>query len=582
MKTQINFIENIEELCLGENSNLDDLIQVLNKKVNINFGSGFALIVDTNENLVGVVEDSDLRKSLKSKSTSEFSIRSIMRRDFISISLIEAKKSLIETVIQKIEQRGWETVLPVKIIPVTDNKKPVGLIDMEEIYSEISKWNNNNIVIGLGYVGITLAATFAINSRKTIGIDNNEYIVNNLKKIDKLVHEPGLVEIIQKCLNKNFYVFDDLSKIDINLGVRNNFFICVNTPLNSSNQPNMENVDNVVDNIIKYLKKGDCIIMRSTVPIGTGFKIIRKIEHKKDWKVGIDFHYIAAPERTVEGNALNEIRELPQLIAGATEACLAYGLGIFNNIINTIVPLENLNSAEMGKILCNAYRDFSFSFSNFLIEIAQREDIDLNRLIESVNFGYPRSLISKPSPGVGGPCLTKDSYFLTVNKNLTNINLLVNARTINEKVPRKSVSFIEQHIDKLHNFKLLGVGLAFKGIPEVNDIRNSTSLDFLNLIKKRVKCTYIWDAIVEYHTLDLDYLPYDSKVQYDFYAVLNNNPKNLDFIQSELKRTDLNEIVIYDPWRIINPDHIKPPKNLEKLHYLSLTNYKIIQFADNG
>lgn len=569
--------EKIDSYVISEDSTFDNLLLVLNKKLSSNYGSGFALVTNSKGILTGVVEDSDLRKFLSKNSLLELQIKFVMRKDFISVTEGLTEDQVVNSVIEQMGQRGWYTSLPVKVIPITKNGKPVGIMDLKELESMISQKTDRNIVVGLGYVGLTLAVSLAETGRKVYGIDSDELKISDLVKGKSHILEPGIEKILNSRINKNLFVSQHFIDISDLPGLRNIYFICVGTPLTTKGTADLSAVMKCINDITKSLKTGDTIVMRSTVPVGTGQEIIEQIQIARDWKVGTDFHYISAPERTVEGNALKEIRELPQVISGATEACLLLGLRLFQNLSNSVTPLDRIESSEMVKIMGNAYRDYVFGFSNFLISICQQYNLDLNLLIDASNRGYPRSTIPVPSPGVGGPCLTKDPYFFFEDVLNFSESPVIAARKINEQIPKQSVKFIKSKMNNLKDFNCLVIGIAFKGIPETNDYRNSPSVEFIQELKSEVESVNYWDCMVKDVDVEINTNKYDQDKKYTFYAILNNNPKNLEFFtQLELDNIG-GEIIIYDPWRQINPNFLNLPLTIKKLHYFSLSHHVVIQ-----
>lgn len=569
--------ENINSYVISEDSTFDNLLLVLNKKLSSNYGSGFALVTNSKGVLTGVVEDSDLRKFLSKNSPLELQIKFVMRKDFISVPEGLTEDQVVNSVVEQMGQRGWYTSLPVKVIPITKNGKPVGIMDLKELESMISQITDRNIVVGLGYVGLTLAVSLAETGRKVYGIDSDELKISDLAKGKSHILEPGIEKILNSRINKNLIVSQHFIDIADLPGLRNIYFICVGTPLTTKGTADLSAVMKCINDITKSLKTGDTIVMRSTVPVGTGQEIIEQIQIARDWKVGTDFHYISAPERTVEGNALKEIRELPQVISGATEACLLLGLRLFQNLSNSVTPLDRIESSEMVKIMGNAYRDYVFGFSNFLISICQQYNLDLNLLIDASNRGYPRSTIPVPSPGVGGPCLTKDPYFLFEDAVNSSKSPIIAARKINELIPKQSVKFLKSKMNNLKDFNCLVIGIAFKGIPETNDYRNSPSVDFIEELKPEVKSVDYWDCVVKDVEIEINTGKYHQNKKYNFYAILNNSPKNLEFFtQLELDGVG-DEIIIYDPWRQINPNFINLPFTIKTLNYFSLSHHVKIQ-----
>jgi nucleotide sugar dehydrogenase len=563
-------------------SPFQQLLDVLGLNLNSNFGSGIALVVDDKKKLVGVVEDSDLRKSLNLVKNENLRITDVMREDFIYVESSMDKNEIIDSLFEQINLRGWDTNLPVKIIPVVKDGVPVALLNLEEIQLAISLKRDRYIVIGLGYVGLTLALSFAQLGRQVWGVDSLIHKLKMLESGTSYIAEPGIEQILSKSIQNNFFVQENLTDLSSKKGIRNIFFICVGTPLTPENKPDLSLIDESVTEILKIIKVGDSIVMRSTVPVGTGKKIVNRIQSKLSWIVGSDFHYISAPERTAEGNALKEIRELPQLIAGATEACLLYGIGIFQKLSNSIIQLDTIEGAELVKIMGNAFRDYTFGFSNFLIDMCQQNNLDINLLIEASNQGYPRSVIPAPSPGVGGPCLTKDSYFLSDNDFKVAESPILLARKVNERIPKKALDFIlsKEEVGDLSTHDLLAIGLAFKGVPETNDIRNSTAIDFISRISDSIKSISIWDSAVDLSAIDIgvDFSIYEANKSYSLLAILNNNPKNVEFCRSVAKQLDVPEIILYDPWRMIDPLNLNISKNINRIHYFSLTQYKKIIF----
>lgn len=142
----------------------------------------------------------------------------------------------------------------------------------------------------------------------------------------------------------------------------------------------------------------------------------------------------------------------------------------------------------MAKISTNAYRDYIFAFSNYLSLLCRNEGIDVDEVINSSNFGYDRSSIPRPSPGVGGPCLTKDSYMMSViqGDSPSKFSPVVTSRIFNESVLRHIISFLKIKIGSLSQLTAMVIGLAFKGNPEVGDLRNSPSLEISQLLSTEV------------------------------------------------------------------------------------------------
>lgn len=570
---QKNFVQNIEEYCVDIEAPFINLLDVLNKKFNSDFGSGFALVTKDNV-LVGVIEDSDLRKFLLKNPTEKLTISKLVNTNFIFIEAGLNKNEIIDRVITQINSRGWNTFLPVKVIPVILNGKPIDLLDLSEYEIEISQIIDNNIIIGLGYVGLTLALSLSSIGRTVFGFDTDSNKIENLKKGKSQITEPGIDKLLSNCLDINFFPVSSFDTLPFKSGLRNFYYICVGTPLKTANKIDLGPINDVIKMLMPILKEGDAIIMRSTVPVGTGSTLISLIESQNNWKIGVHFNYISAPERTVEGDALREIKELPQIIGGATKSCLLLASKVFQGLSLSVTPVNNLETAELAKIIGNAYRDYIFGFSNSLIDICQSFNIDINHLINTSNRGYPRSNIPLPSPGVGGPCLTKDSFFLDLTPLDSKNSPVIKARQINQEVPTKSIEFISSVVKDLKRFSCLCIGLAFKGVPETNDIRDSTSITYYNLLKRKVEKVDVWDAVVDLENEAPNFSHYNPNFEYNFFALLNNHPNNTHFLKSKLQNTLEEQIIIFDPWRLFNIEVANFADCLKEIEYFSLSHYQ--------
>jgi CBS domain-containing protein len=201
------------------------LLDVLSLNLSSNFGSGIALVVDDKKKLVGVVEDSDLRKSLNLAKNDDLRITDVMRKDFIYVESSMNKNEVIESLFEQINLRGWETNLPVKIIPIVKDGVPVALLNLEEIQLAISLKRDRFIVVGLGYVGLTLALSFAQLGRQVWGIDSSIHKLKMLESGNSYITEPGIEQILIKSIQNNFFVQKDLTDLSSRKGIRNIFLI---------------------------------------------------------------------------------------------------------------------------------------------------------------------------------------------------------------------------------------------------------------------------------------------------------------------------------------------------------------------
>ena len=410
------------------------------------------------------------------------------------------------------------------------------------------KYKNKTLIIGLGYVGLTLSIAMAKNKEKVWGYDQNVKLRKNLQNFKSHIFEKNINLLLRQNLNKNFFITDKIS------GEFNNYIITVGTPLKNK-KSNLKYIKEVVLSLSKVIKNKPLIIFRSTLPIGTCRNVIIPIFRKKNKIVGKDFDLSFAPERTIEGDAINELENLPQIISGYNKNAITRSEKIFKKLTRTIIKTKNLETAEIIKLINNSYRDLSFAYSNQIALICNNYNLSTNEVINASNFKYPRNVIPKPSPGVGGPCLSKDPYILAENLKDKN-NIFTIGRKINNQIVLELIKTANKHLNK--KSLVLLCGLSFKGYPETKDYRGSATIMFLKKIKS--KKTMILDPLFSFDELKAIKLkPLEKKTKkLDMVIIMNNNKffKSHSFIMFLNKNLKKNAIV-YDYWDMLNRKKIR-------------------------
>ena len=331
------------------------------------------------------------------------------------------------------------------------------------------------------------------------------------------------------------------------------------TPLDANHKPILEYIVSACNEISFKLKKGQTIILRSTVPVGTTRNIIIPIlEKNSGLKAGSDFEVVFAPERTAEGIALSELLKNPQIIGSLTSKGIETATKLFSKMTKTILPVSNIETAEMMKLIDNSYRDVHFAYSNEIALICEMLKIDARECIEKANFEYPRNQIPMPSPGVGGPCLSKDPHILVhvANNFGYNPKLISHSRWINENVPSflssKIIKKLENLNKKIETTKIFIVGFAFKGNPETDDIRESSTLVLLNELKKKYSNIFGYDPVVskkQIENLGISYMGFeDGFVNSDCIIFMNNNKSYSKYDIKQLMKKTNKPCVFVDTW----------------------------------
>lgn len=421
----------------------------------------------------------------------------------------------------------------------------------------LKNFREKTLIIGLGYVGLTLALALANKGQKVWGYDKNDKIVDNLQKKKSHVYEKNINFILKKNLNKNFFL---THKIDSSF---KNIIITVGTPVQNK-KANLSYIKEVTHNIARIVKHKPQIIFRSTLPIGTCNKVIIPIFKKYNLFPGVDFDISFAPERTIEGNAIEELNTLPQVISGYNSDSISRCSKIFNKLTKKIIKVKNFESAEIVKLINNSYRDLSFAYSNQIAIICSKFNLSANDVIKISNQDYPRNTIPVPSPGVGGPCLTKDPYILGNEIKSNNKNIFDIGRSINNEVVIKLISIIKKN-SKNYNEKILLCGLSFKGYPETKDYRGSGTLMFLKKLKKYK--LELYDPLYSSAEIKkLNVKPFKKmNKSFNKIIILNNNKLfKTNSFQKNILKILKKDGEIYDYWDIFNKKLLK--KNIKYFH----------------
>ena len=352
---------------------------------------------------------------------------------------------------------------------------------MSSLQTLASKVKENKFtlgVVGIGRVGLPLALVFARAGVKVIGFDHDKDYIAALKKGTMPFTEQGMERLMG---NSNFKpsMITSTSKLKL----CDIFIFCVGTPLNNSSHIDYSQLFSSLSAVLKSQLKGKFIILRSTVPPCTlTERVIPYIEDETGLKAGVDFGAASCPERVLEGHAVEEIIMLPEIIGGIDPECTEIAVDLFRKINprKKIIKTTSV-SAELAKLYANMYRYVNFALANEFALLAEQFKQDASEIINAANYGYPRGGIPKPGL-VGGPCLTKDGYFLLSNTAFPDFIML--ASRLNEFIPQHVVNRLRTKLMEkgrfLHATKVGLLGLAFKGGSD--DERDSPSLKILELL----------------------------------------------------------------------------------------------------
>lgn len=354
-------------------------------------------------------------------------------------------------------------------------------------------------VVGLGYVGLTLAVYLARQGKSVYGVEIADHILESLKNKKAHFYEAGFDTELKAAIEAEQFTFGKRHRPFEKNTV---FIVTVGTPLGEDGNVNLAALQTVSNNIAEVMQAGDVVILRSTVKVGTTRNVVKACLDK----AGKQYHLGFCPERTLEGSAFEELASLPQIISGLDEEALGKIEAFFEPVCHELVAMNSVEEAEMVKLLNNSERDLMFALGNEVALMCDAKGLDAYKIIEAANHHYPRSNLKKPGP-VGGPCLEKDPYILTegFHHSAYEPTLFTSGRRINESIIEKGLGqFLKRSGIENGNSpeKIAVMGFAFKGSPPTGDVRGSLVYQVIETIK--------------------NYFPYVEIVGHDYLATIDD------------------------------------------------------------
>ncbi len=342
----------------------------------------------------------------------------------------------------------------------------------------------NITVFGTGYVGLVAAACFADFGHQVLCIDINEEKIANLKKGVVPIYEPGLTEMVERCMASHHLQFSTDAKLGIKHGIC--IFIAVGTPPGIDGAPNMQYIDSVANTLAENMEEYKIIVQKSTVPVGTAQKI-RKIILEKSPKA--DFDIISNPEFLKEGCAIQDFLFPDRVVLGMdnikTKAKVALEQ-LYQPICeekNNLIWMDCV-SAELTKYAANGLLATKISFMNELANLAEKLGADIQQIKRGIGTDVrigPHFI--NPGCGYGGSCFGKDIEALidTAKQQDYPLSILTAVQQVNNKQKQVLVNKIQNYFKQDLNNKVIAVwGLAFK--PNTDDMRDAPSIVLINAL----------------------------------------------------------------------------------------------------
>lgn len=327
-------------------------------------------------------------------------------------------------------------------------------------------------IIGLGYIGLPTACTFAANGVQVLGVDKNPSIITSLRSSRVHIQEPGLQEILDKAImSGNLTVSETVQPCDA-------YLIAVPTPFHADKSADMSFVKAAAESIRPHLKPGNLVILESTSPPRTTLDILAPILEKSGLKAGADFSLAYSPERVLPGKILHELINNARVIGGINESSAKAGKELYSVFVKGDIILTDATTAEMVKLMENTFRDINIAAANEFAQLAEKFGVDVWEAIQLANR-HPRVNILKPGPGVGGHCISVDPWFL-VEAAPEQSTLIRAARTVNDQQPDFVVKTMRSKLGELENRRVTALGLSYK--PDVDDLRESPAIHTVEIL----------------------------------------------------------------------------------------------------
>ncbi|MEE9903291.1 MAG: UDP-N-acetyl-D-mannosamine dehydrogenase [Acinetobacter haemolyticus] len=345
-------------------------------------------------------------------------------------------------------------------------------------------------VIGLGYIGLPTAATFAAHGVKVTGVDVNPHAVDLINQGKVHIVEPDLDALVRDVVAQQ-KLSAQLSPVAADA-----YIVAVPTPFKDNHEPDLKYIESAAKALAPHLVKGNLVILESTSPVGATEQMAAWLSEARPdlsfpQQVGEQADILIAhcPERVLPGKVLQELISNDRIVGGMTPRCSQAAIDLYKVFVKGACIETNARTAEMCKLTENSFRDVNIAFANELSIICDKLDINVWELIQLANR-HPRVNILQPGPGVGGHCIAVDPWFI-VSKTPEQARLIRTAREVNDSKPEwvidqvkiKIAEFLQANPEKtIKDVTVACYGLAFK--PDIDDLRESPALEIVKKIAK--------------------------------------------------------------------------------------------------
>ncbi len=400
-------------------------------------------------------------------------------------------------------------------------------------------------VIGLGKIGLPLAAQYAGKGFRVIGCDVNQEVVDSINKgISHIKEEPGLDDKVKAAVEKGLLS----ATTDTVKAVKKSDVIVVIVPLvvDSKGNINYSIIDSVTGTVSKGLQRDSLVVYETTLPVGDTRNRLTPILEKSGLRAGEDFYVVFSPERVSSGGMFEYLRDIPKIVGGIDEKSNRRGVEFYTKVLDSrIISVESSEAAEAAKLFDMIYRDVNIALANEFARFCQAKGLDVVDIINASNTN-PFSRILNPGVGVGGHCAPVYPYFLIKNASDLGVSLTLarKAREINDEMPGYTVNLLREELDDLRSRNILVLGLAYRG--NVKETFLSPSISVIEHLKSAGANVYLNDPIFsrgEIESFGVEYADLNNLNPLDAVVLVTNHREYKDLDFESLKEKGVKVIV---------------------------------------
>lgn len=352
-------------------------------------------------------------------------------------------------------------------------------------------------VAGLGYVGLPLAVEKAKAGYKTIGFDVNESKVEMANSGISYIGDVSNEDIEEVVKSGLFIATTDLKQV----AAADCICICLPTPLDKHQQPDISYIKTLAENIVPYMHKDMLIVLESTTYPGTTEELLKPILETSGLKCGEDFFLAFSPERVDPGNKIYKTRNTPKVVGGITPECTDIAVTLYKNVLEAYIhPVSSPAVAEMEKILENTYRNINIGLVNELAILSNKMDINFWEVIEAAKtkpYGFEAFY---PGPGFGGHCIPLDPYYLSwkAREYGFHTSMIETSMMINDRMPEYCAERVSKILNRskksINGSKILFLGVAYKR--DIDDFRESPAIRLIEEVEKLGAQVFYYDPYI--------------------------------------------------------------------------------------